>query len=111
MMSEKQSAHDTYITTKLQVLDTTLKLRCRAEEEETLRKAAIMLDGKMRRIRDKQQINNSEKIALLAALDISCEFTQYRDQQTQMVEQANKTVTRLEHKIIHALTQQQQIEL
>lgn len=53
------------------ILDRTLRVACNEEEKEDLLKAVAYLDAKMREIRDSGKVIGSERIAILAALNIA----------------------------------------
>ena len=52
------------------------RVGCPAEEEATLLQAVDLLNGKMQEIRSTGKVVGMEKIAILAALNISHEFLQ-----------------------------------
>jgi cell division protein ZapA len=59
---------------EITVLDRTLRIACNEEEHEDLLKAAEYLDKKMREIRDRGKVIGAERIAILAALNITHEL-------------------------------------
>jgi cell division protein ZapA len=59
---------------EITVLDRTLRIACKEEEQEDLLKAAEYLDKKMREIRDRGKVIGGERIAILAALNITHEL-------------------------------------
>ena len=60
------------------VLDRTLRIACKDEEKEDLLKAVQYLDAKMREIREGGKVIGSERIAILAALNITHELLSTR---------------------------------
>ena len=58
------------------ILDKDYHIRCPAAERANLESAARFLDGKMREIRDGGKVLGAERIAVLAALNISYEMLQ-----------------------------------
>jgi len=59
---------------EITVLDRTLRIACKEEEQEDLLKAAEYLDKKMREIRDRGKVIGGERTAILAALNITHEL-------------------------------------
>jgi len=59
---------------EITVLDRTLRIACKQEEQEDLLKAVEYLDKKMREIRDRGKVIGGERIAILAALNITHEL-------------------------------------
>ncbi|HTS54329.1 MAG TPA: cell division protein ZapA [Burkholderiales bacterium] len=56
------------------VLDRKLRIACTEQEQQDLLKAVQYLDGKMREIRDSGKVIGGERIAILAALNITHEL-------------------------------------
>jgi len=56
------------------VLERTLRIACKEEEQQDLLKAVRYLDAKMREIRDGGKVIGGERIAILAALNIAHEL-------------------------------------
>ena len=52
------------------------RVACPPEERDALQAAVIYVDGKMREIAEKTRSNASERIAVMAALNIAHEFLQ-----------------------------------
>ena len=61
---------------EIQILDKTYRVGCPAEEREALLKAAHYLDTTMREIRGDSKILAGERVAVMAALNITHEFLQ-----------------------------------
>lgn len=61
-------------TLDIKLLDRELRVACRDEERGELLDAVAYLDKKMREIRDAGRIASTERIALMAALNISHEL-------------------------------------
>jgi cell division protein ZapA len=60
------------------ILDRTLRIACKEEEQEDLLKAVEYLDAKMREIRNSGKVIGGERIAILAALNIAHELLSIR---------------------------------
>lgn len=62
------------------ILDKAYKIACPAGEQDNLRRAAQYLDRKMREIRGSGKVLGLERIAVIAALNISHELLGLRQQ-------------------------------
>lgn len=65
---------DTTKTLEIKLLDRELRVACPEEERGELLDAVAYLDKKMRNIRDAGKISSIERIALMAALNITHEL-------------------------------------
>ena len=59
---------------EITVLDRTLRIACKQEEQEDLLKAVEYLDKKMREIRDRGKVIGGERTVILVALNITHEL-------------------------------------
>ncbi len=69
---------------EIQLLGRTYKLACSAEEKETLQQAADLLGNEMREIREQGRTFGSERIAIMAALNIAHELVRINAQHNQL---------------------------
>jgi len=60
------------------ILDRTLRIACKEDEQEDLLKAVEYLDAKMREIRNSGKVIGGERIAILAVLNIAHELLSIR---------------------------------
>ena len=95
----------------IQILDKMYRFRCHSEEEESLHQAAIMLDGKMREIRDTHKIAGTERIAVMAALNLCHEFLLFRTESDNALQNYKNKIHEIIEKISEELTQSEQLEL
>ncbi|HEY0721314.1 MAG TPA: cell division protein ZapA [Gammaproteobacteria bacterium] len=66
---------------KVRLLDKDYAVTCPPEEREALLDSARLLDGKMREIRDHGKIIGTERIAVMAALNLAHELLMQRNAQ------------------------------
>ena len=92
------------------ILDKDYRVSCSAEEETELLRTARYLDQRMREIRDNGKIVGMDRIAVMAALNISHEFLH---QHEQLNEHSNvsERIPALQQKIDLALNGGRQLEL
>jgi cell division protein ZapA len=68
---------------KVHILGKEYPVACSPEEQHELLIAARYLDEKMRKIRDSGRVIGTERIAVMAALNIAHELLQVKGQETQ----------------------------
>ncbi len=76
-------------TVQLEFLGKEFRIACPAEEKQSLLQAADLLHGKMREIRDEGGVVGADKIAIMAALNLTHELArrcQSLEQQQQLME-------------------------
>ncbi len=72
--TSKAATKTTHKTMDIKILDRELRVACRDEERGELLDAVAYLDKRMREIRDAGKIASVERIALMAALNITHEL-------------------------------------
>lgn len=89
-------------TLEVFILDKPYRVNCPAEEQEALRQSAAYLDKKMRDIRNSGKIIGLERIAVIAALNISHELlaaNRHAKADGQSLESLGKLIARLDQAI------------
>jgi cell division protein ZapA len=99
-------------TVTVKILDKEYQVACPEDQEAELAVSANYLDKQMRNIRDTGKVIGLERIAVMAALNISYELLQ-ASEQTDSGEGAagGETVNRLNLKLDDALYQLRQLEI
>ena len=93
------------------ILDKEYRISCPAEERESLLESASFLDSQMREIRQGGRVIGTERIAVMAALNIANELLaiqKTRDDGTQTI---SRRIQSLQEKIEIALNTTNQLEL
>jgi cell division protein ZapA len=75
-MSEGKAART--ITLDVTILGREMKVACREDERDELLEAVAMLDRRMREIRDAGKVSGTDRIAVMAALNIAHELLRER---------------------------------
>ncbi len=96
-MSDKENT-----AVNVSVLDRNYQLACPAEEVDNLKAAAAHLDGQMRDLRKRNKSSNGEKLAVVAALNITSELLQTRHSKPSLAS-ISEQLTSMEDKIREAL--------
>jgi cell division protein ZapA len=99
------------IAVSVNILDKEYRISCPPEERESLIQAAAFIDGQMQEIRQKGRVIGTERIAVMAALNIANDLLsdkQVKDDSSQTI---SHRIQRLQEKIEIALNSTNQLEL
>lgn len=94
-------SHPKPVTVKL--LNKDFQVSCPIGLEEQLEEAAAYLDQKMQDIRNNGRVIGLERIAIMAALNLSNELILYRRQKDEYIQTVTAQIDRLQNKIDEAL--------
>ncbi|HBW83447.1 MAG TPA: cell division protein ZapA [Gammaproteobacteria bacterium] len=103
-MSEQSTA------IQVTILDKEYQVNCPPSEQEALIKSARYLDESMRKIKSRGNIHGAEKIAVMAALNITHEMLQKNQLIYKTRQATSEQVKSLEEKIDLALASSRQLE-
>lgn len=95
----------------VRLLDREYQVACPADERSDLLDSAEYLDGKMREIRDSGNVVGLDRIAVIAALNISNELIKQRKRGTVVEGDVGARLRSLRERIESALEKGQQLEL
>lgn len=109
MMDSEQE--DTPSTVLVKLLDREYQVSCPPSEQEALLRSARHLDENMRRIKSRGTIHGLDRIAVMAALNITHELLQKNRVLNQHRHETAQQVKYLEDKIDRALQGSRQIDL
>ncbi|MBB6342789.1 cell division protein ZapA [Pseudomonas fluvialis] len=90
-------------TVTLQILDKEYRIACPAEERDNLESAARYLNDKMREIRSSGKVIGADRIAVMAALNITHELLHKQQQLTSEAAAQRHQVRDLFERVEHAL--------
>ncbi|MES2604038.1 MAG: cell division protein ZapA [Pseudomonadota bacterium] len=93
------------------VLGRDYMIACPPEEEESLRRAARYLDQQMEQMKNRSASLTYEKIAVLAALNITHDFLKLSQEANSSENASLRDIKQLEKKIDNALIAARQIEI
>jgi cell division protein ZapA len=98
-------------TLTVSILEREFRINCPPDSKDELTSAAKLLDDKMREIRNASnssgKVLGTDRIAVIAALNIAHQLQQLQIQQSQVAEE----IDRLDDRIEEALLQEVQLEL
>ena len=93
------------------ILDKEYLIACSDEERELLNDAASLLNDKMQEVKVSGKVIGSERIAVLAALNIAHEMLAYKKENEGYTSSVDGLIRRLQNKTDDALMQGNQIEI
>jgi cell division protein ZapA len=93
------------------ILDKEYRISCLPEERESLLQAAAYLDGQMREIRQNGRIIGTERVAVMAALNITNELLLIQQSKEDGSQNISRRIKSLQEKIEIALNTTNQLEL
>ncbi|OUS14059.1 cell division protein ZapA [Gammaproteobacteria bacterium 53_120_T64] len=89
-------------TVTILVLDKEYQVQCPPEQREALQRAALELDQRMRTIRQSGSVIGLERIAIMAALNLSYDLLETQDQASESALDSDD-LERLDQKVFQAL--------
>ncbi len=95
----------------IHILDKEYMIACEEEERHDLQRSADYLDVKMREIRDSGKIIGTDRIAVMAALNISHELLAQDGGATQADASVGTRIRGIQEKIDDALYRSRQLEI
>ncbi|MGA0838412.1 MAG: cell division protein ZapA [Pseudomonadales bacterium] len=98
-------------TVSVKILEKEFQVSCPADEVEALTSAASFLDQQMRRIREAGKVFGIDRIAVMAALNITHEMLQKRQVLGEIQNETNGRARHLTDRIMVALAEHKQLKL
>ncbi len=92
------------VPVNVQILDKEYMISCPLEEKDALLQSAKVLNERMREVRDGGKVLGTERIAVMAALNIVHELLRHQNHHQAAVATIQKDVSRLEQKISGAIS-------
>lgn len=90
----------------IRLLDKEYTVACPPEERDGLRESARLLDGKMREIRSSGKVLGSERVVVMAALNVIFELLQDRQHNSSGTQEMALRLKLIQDKIATALEQE-----
>ncbi len=91
-------------TITLHILDKPYQVKCSKSHMEELQKASFHLDDRMREIKEMGHLKNLDHIILMAALNITNEYLNYKENQHTNQPELNLRIQNLQKKLTDTLT-------
>lgn len=95
----------------ISILDKEYLITCSDDERDQLHNAVELLNSKIDQVRDGGNVIGSERIAVMAALNIAHELIAYKQKNQVYTSTLDDTIRRLQGKIHNALGKGEQLEI
>ncbi len=92
------------------ILDKEFRVACPEEEQSALYASANLLNTRMQEIRDSGKVVGADRIAVMAALNLTHELLQNRNQRENLSQSITGRIRGLQERIEKALEQGRQME-
>ena len=106
-----ESAGNAPTTVSVRILDKEYQVRCPQSEVDTLTRSAQHLDSQMSMIRDSGKVVGTDRIAVMAALNIASELFGRNAEEAQFSEAVSSQVDRMLDRVTEALAEHKQLDL
>ena len=93
----------------VQVFDRTYQIKCPTDEAAQLHESAKYLDAEMRKINQRSQSKNTERLAIVAALNIAHELMYFRNQKNVDINTMHDHIKSLQQRIKHFLESKDEV--
>lgn len=103
--------NDNIARVSVRILDKEYQVACPSEERDDLMRCAELLNLRMREIRDSGKIIGLDRIAVMAALNISHELIRANQTDDKVDDELGDRVRQLREQVESALVSGQQLEL
>ena len=100
---------DSARTIEISILGRNYKIACNEGEREALLEAVAYLDGKMNEIKNAGKVNGTDRIAVMAALNIAHEFLSTKLGNGFDIGQAKRRISQIEAKLDEVLARQDKL--
>lgn len=98
------------VQVSIRILDKDYRIACEPNEEQGLRESARILDGKMREIRKTGRVIGTDRIAVMAALNIAHELFQLRKTRVVNSGELDPRLALLQERVAQALAAEQALD-
>lgn len=95
----------------VQILDKEYIVACPDKERESLFAAVEFLNRRMRELRESGKVIGSERIAVMAALNIAHEYLEHKRHSDSFTGDVDATIRRIQDKLSGALSRRRPLEL
>ena len=95
---------------QVEILDKEYMVSCPPEEKDALLESVKLLNDRLKEVRDGGKVLGTERMAVMAALNVIHEFTQLQRAQVEYAAKVDGTVERLRGKIAEAIGRREEAE-
>ena len=83
----------------ISIMDRTYQIKCPQEEAAQLQESAKYLNAEMRKISQSSQSSNTERLAIVAALNIAHELMMFKNQKNAYIDVMHEQIKSLQYRI------------
>lgn len=99
------------VMVNIKILDKELQIACPESEKEGLLASAELLHQRMKQVRDSGKVYGVDRIAIIAALNLTHELLQQREERRASGESIQKRVETMQERVERTLRNARQIEI
>ena len=93
----------------IKIMDRIYKIKCRPEEAIELEEAARHVDNQMRKARQNSNINSTDRVAVITALNVCHEFILLKKQKNNYIANMENRIQTLQNKIQNYLASEEEV--
>jgi len=99
------------IPVTVKILDKDYRIACPAEEQNALLASADLLNSRMRELKEGGNVIGTDRIAVMAALNMTHEMIEIKDDSSSISQSMSKRLRKMQEKIEDALQDTKQLEI
>ncbi len=99
------------IPVTVKILDKDYRIACPAEEQNALLASADLLNSRMRELKESGNVIGTDRIAVMAALNMTHEMIEIKDDSSSISQSLSKRLRKMQEKIEDALQDTKQLEI
>lgn len=99
------------IPVTVKILDKDYRIACPAEEQNALLASADLLNNRMRELKESGNVIGTDRIAVMAALNMTHEMIELKDDSSSVSQSLSKRLRKMQEKIEDALQDTKQLEI
>jgi cell division protein ZapA len=103
-------SQDDPVGVTIKVLDKEYRIACPEDEQEGLMASARLLDQRMREIRQTGRVIGTDRIAVLAALNLAHELVQYQRENAGEESAVSRRLARLQERVAESLSDEPKLD-
>jgi len=96
-------------TLSVTILDRSYKIKCPPNQAQELQESAHYVDEQMRKVQQASNINSTDRVAIVTALNICHELIQLQKQKNNYIDIMNQRIQDLQHRIENFLATSEEI--
>lgn len=97
-------------TVTVNIMDREFRVNCPKQEQQNLLDSAASLDKRMREIRDTGRVIGVDRIAIMAALNLTSELLSNEGTSDNIIDAVNRSITRMQEKIEQSLNETEELD-